>query len=389
MSAKVIRPFLLFLCWIVVSASVNAQVLRPGTPPTRPPTPPSSPTRPESVQDLGLYGYWTHMTDAGRAGAALLGKVVIEGELLPWNPILVTVSCSDKTMYTTQTDPKGEFVIAPRKIPGELSQQPDQQREMQVHFEGCAVQAFLTGFRSTEKVISIKDLRDDPDIGTITLSRDSQARATAISTTGQDAPAAAAKLWSRAGADMLTQKPDKARQKLEKAVKIYPQFADAWYELGNMEVLSSPGDARACFEKAMAADPKFAPPLEQLAFVAVLQEDWQGALGATRRYLQLNPDGTPRVWYFQALANYQVGRIDAAESSARRLMAEDPLHNIRNGEQLLAAILARKADYAGALAHLRNCLTYIPEGPDAKLLKSQIAQLQRRLTSSQQVRPAN
>ena len=329
------------------------------------------------------------MTDAGRAGAALLGKVVIEGELLPWNPILVTVSCKDKTMYTTQTDAKGEFVIAPRKIPGELSQQPDQQREMQVHFEGCIVQAFLTGFRSTKKVISVKDLRDDPDIGTITLSRDSQARGTAISATGKDAPPAVAKLWSKAGADMLAQKPDKAREELEKAVKIDPHFANAWYELGKMQLLSSPPDARACFEKAAAADPNFAPPLEQLASLAVQQEDWQSAVNLTRRYLLLDPDGTPRVWYFNALANYQLGAVDAAETSAKTLMSEDPLHNIRNGEQLLAAILARKADYAGALAHLRNCLTYIPEGPDAKLLKSQIAQLQRRLTASQHLPPTH
>ena len=376
--------------FVLISNSATAQGRRPGGPPSAPVGPmiPSTP-RPESIQASGLYGYWTHMTDAGRAGAALLGKVVIEGELLPWDPMLVTVSCKDQTMYTTQTDPKGEFVIAPRKIPGELSQQPDQQREMQVHFEGCTVQAFLTGFRSTQTVISVKNLRDNPDIGTITLSRDSEARATAISATEQDAPVTAAKLWNRAGADMMAQKADKARENLEKAVKIYPQFADAWYELGRLQVSYSPADAQACFQRAAAADPKFAPPLEQLASLAVQQEDWQSAVNATRRYFQLDPNGTPHVWYFSALANYQLGAIGTAEASARRLMSEDPLHNIRNGEQLLAAILARKADYAGALAHLRNCLTYIPEGPDANMLKSQITQLERRVTSSNQLRPSH
>lgn len=366
--------FLLCLAFIVNS---SAQVLHPGTPPTTPPGPPPSPTRPESIQDTGLYGYWTHMTDSGRAGAALLGTVVVEGEMLPWEPILVTVSRDDKTLYTTQTDPKGRFLIAPTKIPGELSQQPDQQREMQVHYEGCVVQAFLTGFHSSKIVISVKHLRDDPEIGTITLSRDSQARATAMSTTSESAPSDAVKLWSKAGEDMMAQKPDKARQNLEKAVKVYPQFADAWYQLGRLQMLSNPQGARACFEKALAADAKFSPPLEQLAMLSAQQEDWQGALAGTNRYLQLDPEGTPRVWYFNALANYQLGRINAAEISATKLMVMDPLHNIRNGEQLLAAILARKADYSGALAHLRNCLTYIPSGPDANLLKAQIAQLER------------
>jgi tetratricopeptide (TPR) repeat protein len=327
-----------------------------------------------------MYGYWTHMTDQGRAGGALLGKVVVEGEMLPWDPILVTVNCLSNTVFTTQTDPKGSFVINPANVPGELSQQGDRQRQMQVHYEGCVVEAFLTGFRSTKLAITERHLRDDPSIGTVTLSRDSNARATAMSATSQTAPPAAAKLWSKAGAEMLAGKPDRAREDLEKAVRAYPAFADAWYQLGRMQMLSSPRDARACFEKAIAADPKFLPPFEQLAALAAQQEDWQGVVSNTNRSLELNPDGGMRIWYFDALANFQLGKIDAAEGSAKRLMVADPLHNIRNGEQLYAAILARKADYAGALAHLRNCLTYIPDGPDANLLKQQIAQLQRHVS---------
>jgi len=56
----------------------------------------------------------------------------------------------------------------------------------------------------------------------------------------------------------------------------------------------------------------------------------------------------------------------------------DPRHSVPNIEQLLAVILARKADYAGALQHLKNCLSYTPSGPGADLLKQQIAQLERK-----------
>jgi predicted Zn-dependent protease len=319
------------------------------------------------------------MTQQGRAGGALLGKVTIEGEVLPWDPILVTVACKGHTVYTTQSDAKGNFVILPTKFPGELSQQGDRERQMQVHYEGCVVEGFLTGFRSTTITITVRHLRDEPILGTITLSRDSNARATALSATSQTVPPEAAKFWAKAGAEMLDGKPDRARLNLDKAVKAYPGFADAWYQLGRVQLLSAPRDAKTCFEKAFAADPKFTPPLEELAFLSIQQEDWQGALEKTRQFLQLDPDGTMRVWYFNALANFQLGRITEAESSAKRLASADPLHNIRNGEQLLAAILARKADYAGALSHLRNCLTYTPEGPDANLLKQQIAQLERRV----------
>jgi hypothetical protein len=53
-----------------------------------------------------------------------------------------------------------------------------------------------------------------------------------------------------------------------------------------------------------------------------------------------------------------------------------------NTEQLLAVILARKADYTGALLHLNNCLSYLPPGPQADMVKQQIAQLEPKVTPS-------
>jgi tetratricopeptide (TPR) repeat protein len=121
-------------------------------------------------------------------------------------------------------------------------------------------------------------------------------------------------------------------------------------------------------------------PYEQLAALAAQGEDWQGVLDNTSHFLDLDPSGNMRVWYYTALADFQLTQLNAAEIAGRKMLAMDPLHNIRNGEQLFAAILARKADYAGALAHLRNCLTYTPEGPDADLLKQQIATIERHVT---------
>jgi len=364
-----------FLLMVGVTALAQRQI------PTKPP--PNElpgPTRPESIQDSGLYGYWTHITDQDRAGGVLLGKVAVEGEMLPWQPILVTLSCKDSTVYTTQSDPRGDFAVIPNRIPGALSLQGDRQRQMQTYFEGCVLEGFLTGFRSTNITLTQHILRDDPNVGTITLSRDSQARATAMSASSQNAPSGATKRWTKAGEYMMAEKPDKAQRELEKAVQVYPGFADAWYELGTLQMQSNPRDARACFEKAAAADPNFVPPYEQLAALAAQQQDWQGVIDNTNRFLQLVPGGSMAVWYYNALANFQLGHADAAQSSAEKLMKADPLHNIRNGEQLLAAILARKADYAGALAHLKNCLTYIVEGPDANLLKEEIAQLQKKIS---------
>jgi len=349
--------------------------------PTRPPGPVVSrtaPTRPDSVQDSNQYDYWSKMTNQDRTGGALLGKVIVSGEMLPWEPIVVSVRCNGAVVHTTVTDSKGNFAVTPSSIPGEVSQQGDLLRQMKVHYEGCLLEGTLTGFRSSAITITARNLREEPEVGTITLSRDSDARGTAMSTTSLSAPAAAANAWTKAGEEMLAQRPDRARKALEKAVHSYPGFADAWYELGRLQLTSDPNTAKLCFQNAVAADPNFVRPYSQLAELAAQNADWQQVIQRTDRALQLEPEGTIWIWYYRALANFQLGRVDEAETSAKRLLQRDPLHNVRNGEQLLAAILARKSDFDGALAHLRNCLTYIQDSSDVALLKEEIAQLERR-----------
>ncbi len=322
------------------------------------------------------------MTNQDRAGGVLLGKVTIAGEMLPWEPISVIVNCQGTMVYTTETDPKGEFAVAPSSVPGDVSQLGDAQRQMKTHYEGCVLEGDLTGFRSTKLTITEHNLRDDPEVGTIVLSRDSTARETAMSATSLSAPPAAAKSYTKAGSEMLVQKPERAQKELEKAVREYPNFADAWYQLGRLQVTSAPGIARLCLEKAIQIDPNFVRPYGQLAALAVQAQDWRAALQSAGHSLELEPRGTIWVWYYSALANFQLGRLDAAEMSANKLVAMDPLHNVRGGEQLLAAVLARKADYNGALAHLRNCLTYIRTDSDISLLKQEIAQLEQKVNRS-------
>ena len=344
------------------------------------PAPPSNITRPDSLADSGFYGYWTNMTGQGRAGGALLGKLNIEGEPLLWNPVAVSVSCQGKTVFTTQTDPKGNFAIASVKVQGNLSQQSDEQRQMETHFEGCTVQGEFAGFHSNAITITQRNLRDDPNLGILTLSRTGGREAgTAFSDTIESAPAAAVKSFEKARSELLEQKPDRAQHDLEKAVEIYPSFAEAWYQLGRLQESSSASDAQNSFSKSVAADPKFVLPYERLAILSSQSNKWQETVDSTNRALQLNPAGTAQLWYLSALGNYQLGKADAAEESAKKSLALDPTHTMPNTEQLLAVILAKKGDFKGAVEHLRSCLTYLPSGPNADLLKKQIAQLEQRM----------
>ena len=344
------------------------------------PAPPSTLARPDSIQDSGFYNYWANMSAQGRAGGVLLGKLAMEGEPLPWVPMLVNVDCKGSIVNSTQADLKGQFVITFAAAHGVERTPADAQRQMETQYEGCLVRASLAGFRSSTVTITARNLRDEPNLGTITLSPEGRGGGTELSITSKDAPSNAMKAFEKARADWLAQNPDGAERNLKKAVQLYPGFAEAWVQLGKIQEASDPKDARDSFAKAMAADPKFVLPYEQLAALAVKAEEWQQAVDNTTQALQLDPSGTPQLWYYDALAKFQLGKTDEARESATKSLAIDPRHSVLNTEQLLAVILARKADYVGAILHLNNCLSYMPAGPQADLVKQQIAQLEPKVT---------
>jgi len=312
----------------------------------------------------------------------LLGKLALEGEPLPWQPMLVSVDCKGTVVNMTQADLRGQFVIRFVDTHGVERIPADDQRQMETKYEGCQVHASLAGFRSSAVTITVRNLRDEPDLGTITLFPEARSSGTELSSTTKTAPANAMKAFEKARAEWLDQDAGSALGSLKKAVAIYPEFAEAWFQLGKLQEASDPQGARDSFSKALAADPKFVLPYEQLASMAAQQENWREAENNTNQALQLDPAGTPQLWYDDAWAKFQLGKINEASVSAEKSLAIDPRHTVLGTEQLLAVILARKADYAGAIQHLRNCLTYFPAGRDADLVKQQIAQLQRKTKAS-------
>ncbi len=375
MKSPSVPAFFSFLIFVTTAAMVQ-----PGAAQTHSTTaaPPTQVTRPDSIQDSGLYNYWANMSGQGKAGGVLLGKLAMEGEPLPWEPLLVAVDCKGSVVNQTQTDLQGRFVIRFVDSSGAERIPADAQRQMETKYEGCVVRAMLAGFRSGEKTITIKNLRDEPDLGTITLSPEDRGSGMEVSTTTSAAPAKAMKAFEKARQEWLEHNDGDAERDLKKAVQLDSSFAEAWLQLGKLQESSDPQAAKDSFEKALAADPKFILPYEQLGVQAVQEQKWDEVLNQTGRALALDPAGTPQLWYYDALAKFQLGKTDEALVSAEKALAIDPRHSVPNVEQLLAVILARKADYAGALQHLKNCLSYMPSGPNADLLKQQIAQLEQK-----------
>jgi tetratricopeptide (TPR) repeat protein len=340
-------------------------------------TSPANPTMgPAASSDVGKYTKWNSLEQQGRSGDYLVGNVSVAGGALPWDPIPLTVTCNGKPRFTSTTDPKGNFVIAPVKTDDSAIGNRDTKTKLAAQFVGCVVQAALPGFDSSAITIANRNMLDDPNIGTITLKREDTSAGAAVSSTTASAPKDATKAFEKARTELLDGKPDRAQKDLEKAVQVYPQFAEAWYQLGRIQEVSKKGDAESSYAKAIAADPKFVLPYQQLAPMAAQAGKWKELVDYTSHELELNPRGNPQTWYYNALGNLKTGKMDVAETSAEKAFAMDPLHTAPNTEQLLAVILVSKRDYAGALKHLRSSLTYVPPGPNADVIKQQVAQLE-------------
>jgi hypothetical protein len=306
------------------------------------------------------------------------GKVVVEGARPLWDPIPIVVSCDGKTRYNTVADAKGNFDIQARLPASEVVKtKSDLQKVTATALVGCKVSATLDGFESTSVTIVNGTIMDDPDIGTIHLRKDERSMGSSISSTTAPAPADAIKEFEKAHSDETEKHLDSARRHLQKAVSIDPQFAEAWYQLGKLEETDKPEDAWNAYSKSAAADPKYIPPYERIAALAALQKKWQDVVDATGRALELNPAGTPQIWYFSAVGNFNLGNESVAETAAKTSMSMDPSHVAPNTEQLLAVMLASRGAYKEALDHLRHCLTYTPPGPNADLMKQQVAQLEK------------
>jgi len=288
----------------------------------------------------------------------LAGKVTLEGAI-PSYAVEVRFICEGKPRLSTTTDAKGSFYAIPK--PASSGSGKDQNAPESL--AGCTVEAILPGFRSDSVTVG-KRTAEDPNIGTIVLHRAQGVQGTIISITEASAPKDARKAFDKARAAIQGQKLDEAEKELQKAVQLYPQYADAWYELGRLQERSSVAEvARNSYNKAIAADPQLLPPYQSLMRNAERGQNWQDLVDVSERALKLAPHDFPEAWYFNSVGNYRLGKKDVAEKSARQGLTEDPAHILPGLEQLLGVILYEKQQYAEALEHLNNCLRV--GGPNA------------------------
>ena len=232
----------------------------------------------------------------------------------------------------------------------------------------CPINIRLEGYRTVDVT-----LRQD---AVIVLKRNGIGQGSSISMTALNAPAPARKAYENGVAAILKQKWDQAQGELERAVALYPEYAPAWSDLGEaLAEQSKPRQAHAAWERALKADPKYLRPYQQLAKLDLDEGRNEDALRIADRGMALNPVEFPGIYYYAAVANYNLKHLEAAEKLARNAIRLDFPREIPLAESLLGSVLAAKGDRAEAIEHLRKYLELSPKATDA----GDVEQLARKL----------
>lgn len=242
----------------------------------------------------------------------------------------------------------------------------------------CELRASLAGYTSSSVDLMSHRALDSPDVGHIVLHRNSAVEGLAVSATSLNAPKDARKAYERGLVSLHKGKEAEAQKDFEKAVDIYPTYADAWVQLGRLRVAGQQMEpAREAFTKAISADSKLVVPYVELGLMSAREQKWQDSAGYLDKAVQLDPVDFPQAWYVDAVANFNLKKLDPAEKSAREALKLDPQHQNPRADYLLGLVLMEKRDYAGAAAELKSYLAMAPTAENHDEVKKQLEQIEK------------
>lgn len=241
----------------------------------------------------------------------------------------------------------------------------------------CDLRANLPGYQSDQINLTDRRVLDHTDVGVILLHRTFAVHGAAVSSTSLKAPKKARDAYQSGLKSQRAGKVDGALKEFQKAVAAYPEYADAWLELGRVQQkLGSAQLARDAWKKALELDPKLTAAYMELGLDAGLSHNWKLATGYLDQGLRLDPVNHPEAWFGDAVAHYYLGDFEASEKSAREAVRLDSEGRNPRAGYVLGMALERKGDREGAAAELRRYLKTAPQAADAETVKAHLAALE-------------
>ena len=393
---RILAELALGIGLLAPSALAQKPLPAPSPPPSSPPPNSSGTTVPYSPQpvqpDLNYVMF-------------LSGRVATDDGTAVPQDASVEVVCNEKVRQKAYATSNGGFSMQMGSRSDSLldasddpaSQKADPTKPSSVgipssEFAMCELRAKAAGFRSTSR--SLMDLSSSGhsvDVGSIVIERVTKMKGATISAAPYNAPSNARKAYAKGlHAERIGKFAD-ARKYFEQAVGMSPRYGSAWFRLGTvLEKENEKDSARAAYIKASAIDPRFLPPYLSLASMAYEEQDWTSVLlftghvmaldpleyGGENVYVDLDEWNPADAYFYNAVANYKLNNIQAAEKSALKvehvdLRTKDPLLHL-----LLAEIFTQARDYAQARAELQTFLELYPHAREGDLVREQMAKLE-------------
>jgi tetratricopeptide (TPR) repeat protein len=343
----------------------------PAAGPTSAPSPPPSTTQPTTTTPPAL-------APSSATPVYLSGRVTIAGGGTLSGQAAIELVCGSRASRAAYTDLEGYFNFALRQ-PAAAGDASEAATSCFGGLGGAGaggnalsggllaageLRAVLAGYRS--ETLSFRLLPgDNPDVGVIVLHPvGPAAEGSTFSATSDLAPKNAQKAYEK-GKDLVRQgRPLEGQRELLKAVQLYPRYAVAWYELGQLYSQRDQRlEAREAYGKAIAADARFGSPYEGLYLLAFRESKWQEVADTSERLLRMNPYEFPGAYYFNAVANVELGHWDAAERSALEAVSRTSDQNPR-AVFILGLIQFEKKEYEAAAVSLREFLKRAPTATD-------------------------
>ena len=171
---------------------------------------------------------------------------------------------------------------------------------------------------------------------------------------------------------------DEALRNLEQAVALFPPYAEAWYQLGKLRLAhKDTTGAKAAFQAAIRADPKYLDPYKPLVTMEQEAGNWKELVDLTGRFLKLDAVDYPLTWLLNAVGNYNLHNLEAAEKSAREAERLDTRQHLPEAWRMLGLILEQRGDFPGAVEQYRTYLKLVPSGTYSDSVRERLAEAEK------------
>jgi tetratricopeptide (TPR) repeat protein len=339
----------------------------------------------------------------------LVGHIATNDATAVPNDMLVERVCKDQVRQQVYANLNGDFSMelgsrtdtfvdasADPGSPAGLSRNDPTMGIPRRDLTNCDVRASAPGFRA--RILSLAqvtgfDGMDRIDVGTMVVQRTSKIEGTTLSATPYKAPNNARKAYEKGLEAQKGGKLDDARKHYETATKLYPKYESAWYRLGTVFVSQNDNEAaRNAFTRATTINSKYLPAYLSLASIAFHSQNWTEVLEFTGHILEVDPVNHTNItgyvvdlepwnfadaYFFNAAANYSLGKFADAEKSALKAEHVDLRTQFPQLHLLLSKIYILKKDYPNAISQLQIYLQMAPSATDADELREQLAQLEK------------